>query len=356
MRPARPESRKRRPMSQEQSPAPLLIVPFVWIGDFVRVHSVVRLLQAQDAGAGGGHGGEHAVRAAWPTTCRACARRLWRTSRAGGWGWRSSEAGRRAAGASTTGRRSSCRASGRRRWRRGWPASRCAPASSANGATGCINDMRYGEKKLPRMIDQMGALALPAGAALPEEWPLPELKVPARGGGRVAGAAGLGEDERPIVTLSPGAVGEGKAWPPEHYAELARALVEGRRVGLGAGRAEREANRAADRRRQRRARSDRQRSAQRHSRHGCGRRGGHQRFRPDARVGGDRHADRRHFRADQPVALEAAQPGGGDPGAARRRGGERARARHRQRGGRASPHRRCDRSTRVLAAVRGVLP
>ncbi len=30
------------------------------------------------------------------------------------------------------------------------------------------------------MIDQMGALALPKDASLPSEWPLPELKVPAR--------------------------------------------------------------------------------------------------------------------------------------------------------------------------------
>ena len=38
-------------MSQDAppTPAPVLIVPFVWIGDFVRVHSVVRLLHARDA-------------------------------------------------------------------------------------------------------------------------------------------------------------------------------------------------------------------------------------------------------------------------------------------------------------------
>ncbi len=40
-------------------------------------------------------------------------------------------------------------------------------------------------------------------------------------------ARGLAGEPRPIVTLSPGAVGEGKAWPPQHYAELARALTRG---------------------------------------------------------------------------------------------------------------------------------
>ena len=36
----------------------------------------------------------------------------------------------------------------------------------------------------------------------------------------------LAGDARPIVTLSPGAVGEGKAWPAAHYGALARALVQ----------------------------------------------------------------------------------------------------------------------------------
>ena len=119
---------------------------------------------------------------------------------------------------------------------------------------GLLNDMRWGERKLPRMIDQMGALALPKGASLPSEWPLPELKVPARRGRR-AGATqrGLAADARPIVTLSPGAVGAGKAWPVGHYARLARALATGRRIGLGAGRTERDAARQANRRGRRRA-------------------------------------------------------------------------------------------------------
>jgi heptosyltransferase-2 len=37
---------------------------------------------------------------------------------------------------------------------------------------------------------------------------------------------GLTAENRPIITLSPGAVGAGKAWPPGHYAELARALAQ----------------------------------------------------------------------------------------------------------------------------------
>src|SRR5882757_1713098 len=35
---------------------------------------------------------------------------------------------------------------------------------------GLLNDIRFGEKALPRMIDRCGTLALPKGATLPAEW------------------------------------------------------------------------------------------------------------------------------------------------------------------------------------------
>ncbi len=72
----------------------------------------------------------------------------------------------------------------------------------------------------------MGALALPKGAALPRDWPLPELKVPADDLLAWLAQHGLADVDRPIVTLSPGAVGAGKAWPVGHYAELATALAK----------------------------------------------------------------------------------------------------------------------------------
>src|SRR5437588_467655 len=42
---------------------------------------------------------------------------------------------------------------------------------------GLVNDLRGGEKALPRMVDRCAALALPKGAAVPE-LPLPQLVVP----------------------------------------------------------------------------------------------------------------------------------------------------------------------------------
>jgi heptosyltransferase-2 len=55
---------------------------------------------------------------------------------------------------------------------------------------------------------------------------LPELQVPAQEIESWRAQHGLGQEGRPIITLSPGAVGAGKAWPPGHYGELARVLAQ----------------------------------------------------------------------------------------------------------------------------------
>jgi lipopolysaccharide heptosyltransferase II len=214
-------------MSQDayEAAAPVLIVPYVWIGDFVRVHSVVKLLRAQAP--------RRDVDMVTSTLCAPLAdympgvhgtivadlprgrlglahhRRLANALRAGHYGqalvmsrkWKAALAPWLAAIPRRTGFVGEMR-------------------------FGLLTDIRYGEKELPRMIDRMGVLALPPGEIPPKEWPLPELKVPAQEVERWRAARGLAEDARPIVTLSPGAVGEGKAWPPGHYAELAGALVK----------------------------------------------------------------------------------------------------------------------------------
>src|SRR6266704_2023455 len=70
---------------------------------------------------------------------------------------------------------------------------------------GLINRMRWGEKALPRFIDKNAALALPDGAALPPEWPVPQLRVPAHETARWRQENGLGGG--PAVALAPGSVG-----------------------------------------------------------------------------------------------------------------------------------------------------
>jgi heptosyltransferase II len=204
---------------------PVLIVPYVWIGDFVRCHSVVKLLKAQDPA--------RPVDIVSSTLCAPLADYMPGIRRA-----IVTDLPRRRLGVALQLELS-------RRLREGhygqalimsrkWKAA-LAPflagipvrtGFTGEARIGVLNDLRPGERKLPRMIDQMGALALPRGAALPAEWPLPELKVPADELARWRAAQGLAQDGRPIVTLSPGAVGAGKAWPPGHYAALARALAQ----------------------------------------------------------------------------------------------------------------------------------
>ncbi len=213
-------------MSQDltRPPSPILIVPYVWIGDFVRCHSVVKLLRAQEA--------QRPVDIVSSLLCAPLADYM---------------PGVRQAIVADLPRRRLGMAQQRelaaklrenpyrqalvmsRKWKAALaPFMAGIPLRTGFAGElrfGLINDMRWGERKLPRMIDQMGALALPNGAVLPNEWPLPELKVPPDDVTRWRAQRGLASDTRPIVTLSPGAVGEGKAWPPGHYAVLARALA-----------------------------------------------------------------------------------------------------------------------------------
>jgi heptosyltransferase-2 len=211
-------------MNQGSYHRPVLIVPFVWIGDFVRCHSVVRLLRAQDP--------DRPVDMVSSTLCAPIAdympgvrkvlisdqprKRL-------GWAIQQDLAARlRSEGYGQALVMS-------RKWKAAlapWLAGIPVRTGFAGEARfGLINDMRWGERRLPRMIDQMGTLALPKNAALPADWPLPQLQVPAEELAPWRDQRGLKADGRPVVTLSPGAVGPGKAWPPGHYAELARALT-----------------------------------------------------------------------------------------------------------------------------------
>jgi heptosyltransferase II len=87
---------------------------------------------------------------------------------------------------------------------------------------GLINRWRWGEKALPRFIDKNAVLALPEGTPLPPEWPAPQLNVPAEEAERWRQANRLGTG--PAVALAPGSVGASKRWT--YYPEAARLLAE----------------------------------------------------------------------------------------------------------------------------------
>jgi heptosyltransferase-2 len=104
---------------------------------------------------------------------------------------------------------------------------------------GLLNDLRWGERALPRMVDRCAALALPKGEPLPPQWPLPELIVPKAEVAAWRQKLGLIADGNHAVALAPGAVGPSKRWGD--YAELARRLAaEGIQVWVIGGPGERE--------------------------------------------------------------------------------------------------------------------
>jgi heptosyltransferase-2 len=203
---------------------PILLVPYLWIGDFVRCHSVVRLLRQRDP-----------ARPVDVLTSTLCAplldympgvrkgivwdlprnrlalgehRELANVLRMEGYGsalimprtWKAALAPYLAGIPERTG-------------------------FAGEARFGLLNDLRWGERKLPRMIDRCGALTLPRGAALPEKWPMPQLQVPEAEAKEWRTRRALPHDARPVVALAPGAVGPSKRWPVAHYAELAKHLT-----------------------------------------------------------------------------------------------------------------------------------
>ena len=93
------------------------------------------------------------------------------------------------------------------------------------GRIGLINDLRRGERALFRMVDRCASLALRKGEAPPARWPQPELVVPASETLAWRQRLGLSEAGRPVIALAPGAVGPSKRWPEDSYAELAARLL-----------------------------------------------------------------------------------------------------------------------------------
>lgn len=199
---------------------PILIVPYMWIGDFVRNHTVVRVLKER-----------------WPNrpvdllTTSLCAPLVdYMPGVRAGLVWdlpRSRLAVGRQLGLARLLRERNY--STALVLPRTWKAA-IAPALAGiperigfvgEFRFGLLNRWRWGEKKLPRFIDKNAALAQPDGAPLPPEWPVPQLRVPAEEIARWRQTNGLGAGA--AVALAPGSVGVSKRWT--YYPEAARLLV-----------------------------------------------------------------------------------------------------------------------------------
>lgn len=197
--------------------SPVLVIPYMWIGDFVRGHTVVRVLKERwpnrpvdllvtslcaplvDYMPGVRRGivwdlprGQLALAKQWA---------LAQQFRAAGYGtalvmprtWKSAIAPTLAGIPQRTGFVGEVR-------------------------FGLINDWRWGERKMPRFIDKNAALALPANAPLPKQWPVPQLVVPPAEVAAWRQANHLGQTA--AVALAPGSVGASKRWT--YYAEAAQ--------------------------------------------------------------------------------------------------------------------------------------
>ncbi len=201
--------------------SPILIVPYMWIGDFVRGHTVVRVLKDR-----------------WPNrpvdmlTTSLCAPLVdympgvrkavvWdmprsRLAIARQWGLAKQLREQNYATALVM----------PRTWK-----SAIAPALAGipqrtgfvgEVRFGLINDLRWGEKALPRFVDKNAVLALPPNAQRPSEWPVPQLVVPDAEITAWRQAHGLGKAS--AIALAPGSVGASKRWT--YYADAARLFAE----------------------------------------------------------------------------------------------------------------------------------
>src|ERR1700748_3401192 len=157
--------------------SPVLVIPYMWIGDFVRGHTVARVLKER-----------------WPNrpvdvlTTPLCAPLVdYMPGVRKGIVWDLPRS--RLAVAKQWGLAALLRANGYRTalvLPRTWKSASARALAGiperigfvGEARFGLVNRLRWGEKALPRFIDKNAALALPDKAPLPPEWPVPQLRVP----------------------------------------------------------------------------------------------------------------------------------------------------------------------------------
>src|SRR5947209_6329761 len=199
---------------------PILIIPYMWIGDFVRGHSVVRLLNQRFP--------NRPVDLLTTSLCAplvdympgvragiVCDLPRGRLALVQQWRLAAELRSRNYATALVM----------PRTWK-----SAIAPTLAAipervgffgEGRFGLINRLRWGDRALPRFIDTLAALALPAGAPFPRAWPVPQLRVSRDDVNSFRQTHELGQQT--AVALGPGSAGSSKRWT--YYAEAAKLLT-----------------------------------------------------------------------------------------------------------------------------------
>jgi heptosyltransferase II len=209
--------------SPDRPAAPILLVPYMWIGDFVRCHTVVRLLRERFP--------DNPIDVL--TTAMVAPLLDYMPGVRKGIVWdlprkRLAFSRHRALAARLRTERYGRALIMPRTWKSAL-APFLAGIPERTGFAGesrfwLLNDMRWGERTLPRMIDRCAALALPKSASLPGDYPLPRLAVPDAELSAWRQRLGLGTTA-PVAAFAPGAVGPSKRWPASHYAQAAKELA-----------------------------------------------------------------------------------------------------------------------------------
>jgi heptosyltransferase-2 len=210
--------------NKESAAKPILIVPYMWIGDFVRCHSVVRVLNERFPGRPVDMLASKLtapLTAFMPGVRKAVTFDIPRKKAAFGESFALSKL-LRAENYETA-----------LIMPRKWKAALAPFLAGIPERTGVfgearillLNDIRWDEEKHTRMIDQSCALALPKHAPLPTSWPLPQLSVSEADAADWRKRSNVVQGAR-AVALAPGSVGEAKRWPVAYYAEAAKQLAK----------------------------------------------------------------------------------------------------------------------------------
>jgi heptosyltransferase-2 len=211
-------------MNKESGQRPILMVPYMWIGDFVRCHSVVRVLKARFPDRPVDMLASRLtapLTAFMPGVRKAITFDIPRKKAAFSENFALAKLLREENYGTAL--------IMPRKWKAAF-APYLAGIPERTGVFGearflLINDIRWDEKQHKRMIDQSCALALPKNAPLPSSWPLPQLVVSEAQAEEWRGRMNVAKGTR-AVALAPGSVGEAKRWPVTYYAEAAKQLAQ----------------------------------------------------------------------------------------------------------------------------------
>jgi heptosyltransferase-2 len=87
---------------------------------------------------------------------------------------------------------------------------------------GLLTQRYFGMHKLPRMVDRVCWVAVEGDDKAYQQWPEPRLRIPDSHRAQFATLRGEARSKTPVITLAPGSTDPNKNWPIGHFADIAR--------------------------------------------------------------------------------------------------------------------------------------